>query len=120
MTSYQSRKQIHEQLVRMLPEQISECKKCDELPPVLAQLITHNFQAKFVCYHKESGMVEVGEEAQETADSYPEIKTHTFPLEKAVSWLGTTFKHDDQDLKFYGKLIAGNGITNRVDEVVLV
>lgn len=120
MTTYQSRNQIHEQLVRMIPEQISECQKYEELPPALAELICHNFQAKFVCYEKETEMVEVGIEMQENQLSYPEIMIHKFPLKKALSWLGSTFKHDDQDLKFYGKLIAGNGIINRVDEVVLV
>ena len=120
MTSYQSRKQIQRKLEEMIPEHVAECKKCDELPPQLEELILHNFQAKFVCYNKEKNTVEVGVEENESPTSYPTIKTRTFPLEETVSWITKTFKSDEQDLKFYGRLIATNGNIKPVDEVVLV
>ena len=120
MTSYQSKELIHEKLGEMIPEKVAECQKCDELPPTLEELILHNFQAKFVCYNKKSGTVEVGIEEQEAADTYPKIKTRTFRLEQAVSWLGKTFRKEEQDLKFYARLIAQNGTSRPIDEVVLV
>lgn len=120
MTSYQSRDQIQTKLRELVPEQVAECKQCDELPPQLEELILHNFQAKFVCYNKEKNTVEVGVEENESPTSYPKIKTRTFPLEETVSWITKTFKSDEQDLKFYGRLIAMNGHTSPVDEVVLV
>lgn len=120
MTSYQSRKMIHERLEEMIPEQVSECKECDKLPQPLVDLIMHNFQAKYVCYHKKDNTVEVGVEEQESMLAYPNIKSYTFRLEEAVSWLGETFRSDEQDLKFYGKIIAGNGNYNQIDDVILV
>lgn len=120
MTSYQSRNQILRKLEEMIPEQVKECKECDELPPSLEELIIHNFQAKFVCYNKEDGTIEVGVEEQEEIDSYPRIKTRTFSLDKASSWIKKSFRNDEPDLKFYGMLIANNGTVNRIDEVVLV
>ena len=120
MTSYQSKNMIHEKLGELIPEKVAECQKCDELPPTLEQLILHNFQAKYVCYNKKNATVEVGIEEMEATDSYPKIKTHTFRLEQAVSWLGKTLRKEEQDLKFYGRLIAQNGTSQRIDEVVLV
>lgn len=120
MTSYQSRSQIRTKLEEMIPEHIAECKKCDELPPALEQLILHNFQAKFVCYNKSKNSIEVGVEENHSVTSYPKIKTRTFPLEDTISWLTKTFKYEEQDLKFYGRLIAANGHSKHIDEVVLV
>lgn len=104
----------------MLPEQILECKQCGELPTVLKQLLTHNFQADFVSYHKENQMLEIGVNVQEEPDAYPQINVKSFPLAEITKYLEPTFKHGDQDLKFYGKLIAGNGFIRKADNVVLV
>ncbi len=120
MTLYQSRYQIQMQLKEMLPEQIAECKECDELPPSLQQLIMHNFQATFVCYDKKTNTIEVGVEKEEASDTYPEITVHKFRLEEAVSKLASTLRSGDEDLKFYGKLLSGYGSVNTIDDVVLV
>lgn len=120
MTSYQSKNMIQERLGELIPGQVAECRECDELPPTLQELILHNFQAKYVCYNKKNGTVEVGIEEMEATDSYPKIKTHTFRLEQAVSWLGKTFRKEEQDLKFYARLIAQNGTSLKIDDVVLV
>ena len=104
----------------MLPYQIKECKECDELPLALEQLIKHNFQATFVCYDKKTNTIEVGVEDQEELNSYPNITVHKFSLEEAVTRLNKTLKTTDQDLKFYGKLLAATGSHKRIDEVVLV
>lgn len=120
MTSYQNRNQIKTLLEEMIPAQISECKKCDELPQALADLIMHNFQAKYVCYHKNNNTVEVGIEEQESTLSYPKITSQTFKLEEATSWLGKSFKTDEQDLRFYAQIIANDGYSSTVDDVVLV
>lgn len=120
MTSYQSRNQIKTLLQDMIPAQVSECQRCDELPRALADLIMHNFQAKYVCYHKQSSTVEVGIEEQESAKPYPEITSRTFKLEDAASWLGNSFRTGEQDLRFYAQIIASNGYANTVDDVILV
>lgn len=120
MTTYQSRSQIHNELRQMLPHQIEECKECDEMPKTLAQLIKHNFQAKFVCYDKKKKMIEVGVEESETTDSYPEINVLKFRLEELGTQIGKTFRNNDHDLKFYGKILAGHGSVNEIDDVVLV
>mgnify|MGYP006196344627 FL=1 len=120
MTSYQSKNMIQEKLGELIPEQLAECQECDELPQTLEELILHNFQAKYVCYNKKNGTVEVGIQEMEATDTYPKIKTHTFRLEQAVSWLGKTFKKEEHDLKFYARLIAQNRNSHRIDDVVLV
>ena len=120
MTSYQSRNQILSKLEEMVPEKVAECKECDEMPQSLEQLIVHNFQAKYVCYNKMDNMVEVGIEDGDANDSYPTIKTRTFPLDECRNWIRKTFRSEEYDLKFYGMLLAGNENINKVDEVVLV
>ena len=120
MTSYQSKTQIEHELQRILPQQIEECRSCDELPQSLEALIKHNFQATFVCYDKRSRTIEVGIEQEEEVDAYPDITVHKFKLDEVISQIKNTFKKADQDLKFYGKLLAGYGSTNQIDEVVLV
>lgn len=120
MTSYQSRSQIQEHLKEMIPQQVSECKECDKLPQPLVELIMHNFQAKYVCYHKKTNIVEVGVEEQESIITYPNITSYTFRLEEAVSWLGESLRTDEPDLRFYAKLIAENSSVDRIDDVVLM
>lgn len=120
MTTYQSKTQIQSELQKMLPHQIKECRECDELPLPLEQLLTHNFQATFVCYDKRTHTIEVGVEEQEAVDAYPDITVHKFKLKEVPTQVTKTFRKTDHDLKFYGKLLAGHGSANQVDEVVLV
>lgn len=120
MITYQSRNQVQADLRRMLPHQIEECRECDELPQTLEQLIKHNFQAKFVCYNKKSNTIEVGVEKQEVVDSYPEITVHKFSLDEAVAKLSNTFRNKEQDLRFYGRLLARQSSEGPIEDVVLV
>ena len=120
MTLYKNKNQIQNELGQMLPSQIEECKECDELPPTLHELIMHNFQAKFVCYDKKTNTIEVGVEQQESENAYPQITVHKFRLEDTLKQLKMTFRTHDQDLKFYGKLLAGTVSDRQVDDVVLV
>lgn len=120
MTSYQSKTRIVSDLQSMLPHQIEECRTCDELPAALEELIKHNFQATFVCYDKKSHTIEVGVEEQEEVNSYPDITVHKFGLDEVISQIKRTFRKADQDLKFYGKLLAGYSSSSPIDEVVLV
>lgn len=120
MTSYQNRTEIQQELAKLLPYQIQECKKCDELPHTLEEIIRHNFQAKFVCYDKENRCIEVGVEEQEATDGYPEISIRKLKLEDAASQLKKTFRKSDHDLEFYGRLLAGLGSVDKIDQVVLV
>ena len=119
MTSYQSRSHIRQELQKMLPHQLEECKECDRLPLALEELIKHNYDASYVCYDHKKNMIEVGVEDQEEVDSYPQITVHKFPLEEVAARLHKTFRTSDVDLMFYGRLLAGGG-QRKVDEVVLV
>lgn len=120
MISYQSKTDIQNQVLNLLPYQIEECRECDKLPASLEELIKHNYQATFVCYDKKSNSIEVGVESEEENSPYPEIKVHKIPLGKAVAHLRKTLRSGDSDLKFYGKILAGYGTSNRIEEVVLV
>lgn len=120
MILYQSRNQIQHDLHKMLPHQIKECQECDALPAALELLIKHNFQATFVCYDKKTNTIEVGVEDQEEMNSYPKINVHKFSLEEAIAQVNKTLRTSDQDLKFYGRILAGAVSHKRIDEVVLV
>lgn len=120
MTAYQSKNQIQAELEENLPQQIAECIENDELPAPLKELILHNFQADYVCYNKENGSVEIGVEKESSRSGYPEMETQTYKLKDAASWLDKTYGSEEQDLKFYAKIIARNGSENRIDDVVLV
>ncbi|MHA6279696.1 hypothetical protein ACXYMT_05900 [Salinimicrobium sp. CAU 1759] len=120
MVSYQSKNEIQNQVRNLLPYQIKECRECDELPKALEELIKHNYQAAFVCYDKKSNCIEVGVEKEEEVTAYPEITVHKIPLKKAVSELAQSLRNDDLDLKFYGRLLAGYGNANKIEDVVLV
>lgn len=120
MTSYQSRNLIRTTLKKMIPEQVAECRACDDLPEPLKELIIHNFQAEYVCYNKEDESVEIGVQNQEDSDSYPTFKIFNLKLEEISGWIGRTFKKEELDLKFYARLIAEGGSGKNVDEVVLV
>lgn len=104
----------------MLPYQIEECRKCDQLPSSLEKLIKHNYQAKFVCYDKKTNCIEVGVEEQESVNGYPDITVKKIELKDAVKDLTRTFRKSDADLKFYGKILASTGSVTEIDEVVLV
>lgn len=120
MTSFQNKNQIYAQLEELIPGQVAECKNGDELPTTLKELIIHNFQAKYVCYHKEDATVEVGLEEQEDNTSYSKIRVHSYKLQDAVSWIRKSFKKDDRDLKFYAQLLSRKDSANKIDQVVLV
>ena len=120
MISYQSKNDIQNQVVNLLPHQIEECRECDKLPEPLVELIKHNYQATFVCYDKKSNCIEVGIENEKENSPYPEIQVQKIPLKKAVAQLGKTFRSSDSDLKFYGKILASYGSSSRVEDVVLV
>jgi hypothetical protein len=120
MISYQSKNEIQNQVLNLLPHQIEECRECDKLPASLEELIKHNYQAAFVCYDKKTNSIEVGVENEEENSPYPEIKVHKIPLAKAVASLRKTFKNSDADLKFYGRILAGYGSSSKVEDVVLV
>ncbi len=120
MISYQSKNDIQNQVLNLLPHQIEECRECDKLPASLEELIKHNYQASFVCYDKKSNSIEVGIENEEKISTYPEIKVRKIPLGEAVSQLRKTLRSSDSDLKFYGKILAGYSSSSQIEDVVLV
>lgn len=120
MISYQSKTDIQNQVLNLLPHQIEECRECDQLPASLEEIIRHNYQATFVCYDKQSNSIEVGVENDEENSPYPEIKVYKIPLAKAVARIKKTFRTTDADLKFYGKILAGYGYSSKIEDVVLV
>lgn len=119
MASYLNTDEIRLSLQQLVKQYVEECESCKEIPDEFVSLIKHNFCAKFVYYNKEKKQIEVGVEASESPDTYPEIKIYKIPVKKAIKWLDKSFKHQKNDLEFYGKLLNRNDTFNS-SEIVLM
>ncbi|MFD1095100.1 hypothetical protein [Salegentibacter chungangensis] len=119
MSSYLNTQEIKRSLQVLVKQYVEECVNCQELPQDFIDLIKHNFLAKFVYYNKAKKQIEIGIEDQESDAPYPEIKTYSFPVDKAANWLDQSFRNDDCDLKFYGKLLNRNELISSGDVVLI-
>ena len=119
MASYLNTNEIRLSLQQLVKQYVEECESCKELSEEFVSLIKHNFCAKFVYYNKEKKQIEIGVDASEAPETYPEIKVFKFPVNKAVSWLDKSFKDQKNDLEFYGKLLNRNDSFNS-SEIVLM
>lgn len=106
MAAYFNSNQLRTSLQELMKQFISECKECNELSQDCIDLIRHNFLAEFVVYNKANNSIEVGINHEEKFDGYPEIEVYTFPLEEIGKKVDHSFRHNTEDLEFYGKLIG--------------
>lgn len=105
MTLYVNQNEIQASLKVLVKQYIEECEQCQELPKEFVSLIKHNFLAKYVYYNKAKKHIEIGIEASNSPETYPDIKIYKFPIKKASDWLEKSFKTGEADLQFYGKLL---------------
>jgi len=119
MASYLNTNEIRVSLQQLVKQYVEECETCQELPDEFISLIKHNFLAKYVYYNKQKKQIEIGIDESESPDTYPEIKVYKIPVNKACKWLDRSFRNQQSDLEFYGKLLNRNEIFNS-SEVVLM
>ena len=119
MASYLNTNEIRLSLRQLVKQYVEECESCQEAPEEFISLIKHNFLAKYVYYNKKKQQIEIGIDESESPDTYPEIKVYKFPINKAGKWLDNSFKDQQSDLEFYGKLLNRNDSFNS-SEIVLM
>lgn len=113
MSSYLNVQEIHNSLKYLVKEYITECEACEELNPDFIDLIKHNFLAKYVIYNKDKKQIEIGIEAQESEGPYPKIDVYSFSIGKSSAWLEKSFRADNCDLEYYGKLLNRHSISEK-------
>lgn len=118
MTSYLHKAQISESLQLIIKQAIEECKESNEVPQDLKEIILHNFNAKFVHLNCEEKTLEVGVEKEDALSLYPKLVTYTYSLDK-TSWLKESIKESENDLEFYGRIIARNRGMDENTRVIL-
>lgn len=119
MAAYFNSNQLRTSLQELVKTYIAECKECNVLSQDCIDLLRHNFLAEFVIYNKSDNSIEIGMNKSEDFDGYPEIEIYTFPLEDIGKKVDYSFKNNNEDLEFYGKLIGRRkGIGS--DSVVLM
>ncbi|MFZ0490085.1 MAG: hypothetical protein WBV11_05860 [Salegentibacter sp.] len=119
MASYLNPTEIRFSLKALVKDYIEECEKCHQIPEDFIDLIKHNFLAKYVFYNPKKKHIEIGIEDPDAEDHYPEIKTYKIPVKQAAEWLDKSFKKNECDLQFYGRLLNRNEILNPSDIVLM-
>jgi hypothetical protein len=111
MAAYFNSNQLRTSLQELAKIYMDECGKCNELPEDCIDLLRHNFQAEYAVFNKETNTVEIGINKTEDFDDYPEIEVYSFPLNQVGKKVDHSFKNNNEDLEFYGKLLGKrNGI----------
>ncbi len=120
MSIYLKTEEIRASLGAIVKFYIQDCKQKKEIPQELAELIKHNFLAKYVSYNKNDETIEIGINiSKHRAEMYPTIEIFTFPVNSAEKWLESSFKTGKADLEFYAKMI-NRDIRFTREEVVVV
>lgn len=119
MASYLSTNEIRVSLKQLVKQYVNECETRQELSEEFISLIKHNFIAKYVYLNKPKKQIEIGIDESESPETYPEIKVYKFPIDKATKWLDKSFRDQQSDLEFYGRLLNRNEILNSSDVVIM-
>ena len=106
MAAYFNSNQLRSSLQELVKMYILECKECETLSQDCMDLLKHNFLADFVVYNKAEDSIEIGISKSDKFDGYPEIKVYKFPLEDIGKKVEHSFKNNNEDLEFYGRLIG--------------
>ena len=106
MAAYFNSNQLRTSLQELVKMYISECKECETLSQDCIDLLKHNFLADFAVYNKAENIIEIGISKTDKFDGYPEIEVYKFPLEDIGKKVDYSFKNNNEDLEFYGKLIG--------------
>jgi len=109
MAAYFNTNQLKLTMKELVKIYMSDCENCDELSQDCMELLKHNFQAEFAVYNKQTKSIEIGiNKNEDDFSGYPEIEIYTFPVNEIGKKIDHSFKHNQEDLEFYGKLINKN------------
>lgn len=106
MAAYFNSNQLRTSLQDLVKVYVAECEECKMLPQDCMDLLRHNFLAEFVSYDSINNTIEIGMNKSEDFDGYPEIEIYTFPLSDIGKKVDYSFKNNNEDLEFYGKIIG--------------
>jgi len=121
MTTYYNKFEIEAAMKVIVEDYLKDCIETEELSEDFIDLIKYNFLAKYVSFNKEEKAIEIGvEDLNATYSHYPLINIFSFPIEKSNEWLDDSFKSENCDLAFYGKLLNRKKYNYRDAEVVVV
>lgn len=120
MAVYVQKGEIEASLRRLVSKYVQECIRTKKIPQELAELIRHNFLAKYVYFDKRTMTVEIGIiESEERRDCYPKMRIYSFPIETAKEWLSSSYQTGVADLEFYGRLLNSD-VHKTTEEVVIL
>ncbi len=118
MVVYLKPQEIHKSLSLLVVKYIEDCEKTQLIPQDFVELIRHNFSAKFAWYNPLEKTIEIGvNEPKIPGFGYPQIKVYSYPINQ-TTWMERSFKFEDFDLSFYGKLL--NGQRSKNTEIVVL
>lgn len=121
MSIYFKSKEMENSFKALVNLYVQECKRNGEIPESFAELIKHNFLAKYVFYNKTEKSIEIGiNESKFRSRTYPQIKEYSYPVDEAKAWLFDSFKDGKGDLEFYGSLINNNSRFTPNKHVVVI
>lgn len=106
MAAYFNSNQLRSTMKELVEVYMNECEECNVLSQDCMDLLRHNFQAEFAVYNAENKSIEIGINKNEEFDGYPELEVYTFPLSQIGKKVDHSFKNNNEDLEFYGKLIG--------------
>lgn len=106
MAAYFNSNHLRSSLQDLVKIYINECRECDMLSQDCMDLLKHNFLADFVAYNKNTENIEIGIRKNNDFDRYPEIEVYSFPLDEIGKKVEHSFKNNNEDLEFYGKLVG--------------
>jgi len=122
MTTYYNKFEIETAMKLIVADYLKDCIECDKLSEDFVDLIKYNFLAKYVYLDKNKRTIEIGvEEVNGDSSHYSVINVFTFPIDEFENtWLNDSFKSDNSDLVFYGKLLNRKKYQHRNTEVVVL
>ncbi len=110
--------EIHNSLNSAVLDYIKVCKQSGEIPQQLAELIRHNFSAKYAWYNALDKKIEVGiNESKSPGCGYPNIQVYSYSIEE-LGWMERSYKNEAFDLSFYGMLLNNKSSTD--SEIVVL
>lgn len=105
MAAYFNTDELKTAMTNLIKQYINNCEECDELSQDCIDLIRHNFLAEYAVYNAANKSIEVGIDVSNVNAEYPELEVYTIPLKDAQIRISNSFRQNDEDLEFYGKLL---------------
>lgn len=106
MAAYFNSNQLRSSMKELVKVYMTECEECNKLSEDCIDLLRHNFQAEFAVFNEANNSIEIGINKTEEFDAYPNIEVYKFPLDQIGKKVDYSFKNNQEDLEFYGKLLG--------------